>query len=271
VVRPIGIITDYGKKDGYAGALLAEIYKVSPEIPVIEITHEVPPQDLLYGAVVLWQCIRTFPRETIFLVVVDPEVGSTREILIVKRNDQLFVAPDSGVLHFALMDPKSRVYAVDPEFARKGPLKTTTFAGRDLMAPLSARLAVGEITPEAVGRPSEEYMILEIPQPIFDPYRWRGHILHSDRFGNLISDLPAPPDELWATTRVFLEDIPIGPIRRSYSEVQTGSLVATVGALETVEVSVHRGSALERLRKGVGSPIELLFPSEVPSPSFPWW
>lgn len=266
----MGILTDYGEEDGYAASLLAEIYKCSPALKTIPITHRVPPQDLLYAAVVLWQAMKSFPQEALFLVVVDPEVGSARNILIVERKGQLFLAPDSGVLHFPLQDPQARVWALLPQYQEARPYLTTTFAGRDIMAPLAARLATGELTPEKIATPCSEYQILNLPPPLFEPYRWSGHILHTDHFGNLISDLPAPPEHLWQATRVFVNEIPVGPIRHSYSEVKPGSLVATVGALETVEVSVNRGSAREKLRSQRGAKIEILFTSETAPPLLPW-
>lgn len=269
-MRVIGIITDYGKRDGYAAALLGEMAKIHPGLRVIEITHEVPPHNSLYAAVVLWQALRSFPSDALFLTIVDPEVGSDRSILITERKGQLFVAPDSGVLHFPLLDPTTRVYSLKPELLNTRPYLTTTFSGRDLMAPLVARLALNEIKIEEIASPCTEYHLLHIPLPVFEPYRWQGHIIHCDRFGNLISDLPPPPEDLWASTRVFINDIPVGPIRKAYSEVRQGSLVATVGALETVEVSVNQGSAQERLMIRPGAKLELLLTSTTLPPPLPW-
>lgn len=270
-IRRDGIVTlttDYGRQDGYVGALKGAILSSAPTVHIVDISHDIPPHDRLAGAVCVLQSARSFPLGCVHLVVVDPEVGSGRAGLIVSAWQQWFVAPDSGVLHFALTASEKNVYKINALEARKS--QTTTFDGRDWFGPVAARLAAGESV-SALAEPTDDYATLKLPPPVFEDYRWVGHALHIDRFGNIVSNLPSPPAEAHAKARVFVGDRPIGPIRKAYSEVDPGKPVATIGALETVEAGIHAGSGQMQWQTRRGQKFEILFPDRIPTPAYPPW
>lgn len=264
----VTLTTDYGTRDGYVGALKGAILRIWPEARLVDLLHDVPPHDALAGAVSLLTSCRAFPDGTVHLVVVDPDVGTSRAGLVVRAWDQWFVGPDSGVLHFALAHPAARIWTILDTVRTSGP--TTTFDGRDWFAPAAAALAAGRPI-EEIAAPTEDVALLDLPAPVYEPFRWRGHILHVDGFGNLISDLPAPLPEARSTARIFLGEEPIGGIRKAYADVLEGHVVATIGALGTIEVGLCRGRAIDRFRLRRGAPIEVIFPNQQPTPTPPWY
>lgn len=268
MTRTISLITDYGQRDGYVGALKGVLRAAAPNAVVVDITHQIPPQDVLAGAVAVLTACRDFPADSIHVVVVDPEVGSDRPGLLLRAWGQWFVAPDSGVLHFALAAADAEVRRLNPNL-RQPRSAGTTFDGRDWFAPAAAALANGASIDD-LGTPTDDWLELDLPQPTFEPYRWVGHVLHIDHFGNCISDLPAPATNIRGTTRSFLGADPIGPIRTAFSAVAEGGAVATIGALGTVEIAVNGGSAAARFGARRGDRVELLFPSPQPTPALPW-
>lgn len=266
----VTLTTDYGGRDGFVGALKGVLLSVDPRLPIVDLVHEIPPHDALAGAVALLVASRTFPAGTVHLVVVDPDVGTSRAGLAVAAWDQWFVGPDSGVLHFALKHPGARVFALDPSRRRPSPGGTTTFDGRDWFAPAAAHLAAGgDIA--AIAAPTDDVALLQIPAPLYEPFRWQGHVLHVDGFGNLVTDLPAPAGAARSTARVFLGEEPVGGIRRAYADVLEGHAVATIGALGTLEIGLCRGRAVDRFRVRRGARVEVLFPNEQPTPTPPWY
>ena len=266
----VTLTTDYGGRDGFTGALKGVLLSAAPDLRIVDLVHELTPHDALAGAVAVLTACRTFPPGTVHLVVVDPDVGTSRAGLVVEAWNQWFVGPDSGVLHFALRHPRARVFALDPSLRRPAPGGTTTFDGRDWFAPAAAHLAAGgEIS--AIAAPTDDVALLQIPAPSHEPFRWLGHILHVDGFGNLVSNLPARSGAARSTARVFLGEEPIGGIRTAYADVIEGHAVATIGALGTIEIGLCRGRAVDRFGVRRGARIEVLFPNEQAVPTPPWY
>jgi len=266
-LRRVTLLTDYGERDGYPGAMKGAVLSECPDAHLTDLTHTIAPQDTLAGAVAVWTATLPFPPGTVHLVVIDPDVGTERAGLIVQWAQQTYVAPDSGVLHFVLRQPDAKTWHIDPKLRRAG--AGTTFDGRDWFGPVAGKLAAGA-HPEELGRPAEAEFSLSLPDPRFDTHRWVGHVLHVDRFGNIISDLPAPAAELQRHARVFVKEQPIGPIRNAFASVGAGSAVATIGALGTVEVGINCGDACRRFAVQRGDSFELLFAAPTEPPQMPW-
>jgi hypothetical protein len=266
-VRVVTIITDYGKRDGYTGVLKTFLASFRGDVEVVEVTSEIPPFDLLSGAVVVFQTMKGSPPGTIHLVVVDPGVGTERGGVVVVSHNQYFVAPDNGVLHFPLLSPQKKVIRISPSLRRR--TRTTTFDGRDWFVEVVA-LLLQPVPLSRLGEETSSYYLLEIPPPIFEPHRWKGFVIHIDHFGNYVSNLPPPPPDLERSCKVFLHEIPVGPIRRGFGEVGKEQWVATIGSLETVEISLREGNAYHRAGYPRGTPVEILFPSPTTPPSLPW-
>src|SRR5436190_13010113 len=189
MARPvIALLNDFGTRDHYAGTMTGVALGICPDAALVDITHDIPAHDVLSGALELAASYKYFPAGTIFLVVVDPGVGSARRGIAVESGDFKFVAPDNGVLTAVLDEHPQRraVELTDRRFAR--PTVSRTFEGRDRFAPAAAHLAKG-IALAALGRPAGAIHRLDIPRPVADQDRITGEILREDRFGNLITNI----------------------------------------------------------------------------------
>lgn len=232
--RPIALLTDFGLRDPYVGVLKGVLASIAPRVPVIDICHEIPPFDVRAAAWVLRGAAPYFPRGTIFVAVVDPGVGSGRRILLAEAGGQLFLAPDNGLLA-DLESASFRQVAKRALFLAK---ISNTFHGRDIFAPVAARLARG-LAPSKVG--PRVWSIVRLP-------REQGQVVWIDRFGNVVTDLPPGPAHL----RFRGRRIPVVP---TYSSAKCGSLVAVVGSSGTIEIAVVQGDAARRLGAKIGDAV----------------
>src|SRR5437867_4555547 len=189
MARPvIALLTDFGTRDHYAGTMKGVALGICPDATLVDITHELPAHDVVGGALELAAAYRYFPAGTIFLVVVDPGVGSTRRGIAAEMGDYRFVAPDNGVLSvvFEQTKPKRVVELSDRRYAR--PTVSRTFEGRDRFAPAAGWLAKGlDLT--ALGRPAGALHRLELPEASIDGDQLVGAVVRVDRFGNLITNI----------------------------------------------------------------------------------
>src|SRR5213596_810645 len=189
MARPvIALLTDFGTRDHYAGTMKGVALGICPDATLVDISHDLPAHDVLAGALELAAAYKYFPAGTIFLVVVDPGVGSTRRGIAAESGDHKFVSPDNGVLT-AVFDehpPKRVVELTERRYAR--PTVSRTFEGRDRFAPAAAWLAKG-IQLAALGRPIGEIQRLEMPAPESSPDAVRGVVVRVDRFGNLVTNI----------------------------------------------------------------------------------
>src|SRR5437773_866888 len=187
--RPIiALLSDFGVRDHYAGTMKGVMLGICPDVTLVDISHDLPPQDVQAGALELAAAYKYFPAGTIFLAVVDPGVGSTRRGIAAEAGDYKFVAPDNGVLTAVLDEhaPKRVVELTERKYARA--TVSRTFEGRDRFAPAAAWLAKGiELT--AFGRPAANMHRLEIPQAEASAEAIAGQVLRVDRFGNLITNI----------------------------------------------------------------------------------
>src|SRR4029078_180609 len=189
MARPVvALLTDFGTRDHYAGTMKGVVLRICPDATLVDITHDVPPHDVLAGALELAAAYRYFPVGTIFVAVVDPGVGSTRRGIAADSGEYRFVAPDNGVLTLVFDDhaPKRVVAHTERRYAR--PTVSRTFEGRDRFAPAAAWLAKG-VVGAPLGRAAGPIIRLDIPQPRIGPDRIDGEVLRVDRFGNLITNI----------------------------------------------------------------------------------
>src|SRR3954462_3802051 len=189
MARPvIALLTDFGTTDHYAGTMKGVALGICPDATLVDISHDLPPHDVFGAALELAAAYKYFPAGTIFLVVVDPGVGSARRGIAAESGDYRFVAPDNGGLTIVLDDhpPKRLVELTERKYAR--PTVSRTFEGRDRFAPAAAWLAKGvDIT--ALGRSAGSIYRLQVPQPQLADGQITGQVLRIDRFGNLITNI----------------------------------------------------------------------------------
>jgi len=234
------------------------ILGISSRVRIVDITHEIAPQDINEAAFVIAQAWRYFPKGSIHVVVVDPGVGSARRPILCEAEGQFFIAPDNGVLSMIYDQSSSKVRAIsnDQLFLKK---VSKTFHGRDVFAPAAAHLSKG-VPPAKFGKPIHDCIRSFLQKPArLSRHDWSGTVLKIDRFGNLITnfhldefpDILVHPIEL----RAGLERIT--RLATTYSETAPGELFAIIGSSGYVEVVVNQGSAAKLLAIGPGSPVEL--------------
>jgi S-adenosylmethionine hydrolase len=250
VARPIiALLTDFGTRDHYAGTMKGVALGICPDATLVDITHDVPAHDVLTGALELAASYKYFPSGTIFLVVVDPGVGSTRRGIAAEAGDYKFVAPDNGVLT-AVGDEHSLKRVVELSERRYArPTVSRTFEGRDRFAPAAAWLAKGIELP-ALGRPAGAIQRLEIPQPTVTDDGIDGQVLRIDRFGNLITNIDRKTFDRIASNGAL--DIRIGAhaiprLVATYADAGAGELCALFGSTDHLEVAANGGSAARAL------------------------
>lgn len=251
----ITLTSDFGLADGYVGIMKGVILGICPAARLVDISHDIPAQDIGRAAYVLARAAPYFPAGTIHLAIVDPGVGSDRRPLIVQTTDAWFVGPDNGLFTFALDAPAARAWLPDrPEFWL--PQVSRTFHGRDIFAPLAAHLACG-IPAEQLGRPLPDPVRLAQPLPVRHPDgQITGRVVYTDRFGNLITDVPAA----WVAGSRWTVEVAgqrIMGLSTAYADVAPGALLALVSSGGTVEIAVREGSAAGRLGVGVGTAVTL--------------
>jgi S-adenosylmethionine hydrolase len=233
--------TDFGIRDGYAGAMKGVVLSLAPDAVLVDITHGVPPQDVAAGAVALAQAASLFPSGTIHVAVVDPGVGGARADLLVQSGDSFFVGPDNGVLSLAARAPR-RIFHIQAASFRRAPV-SPTFHGRDVFAPTAGRLAAGA-RPDEAG-PAAETMVEVAQLPVLHQGgRVEGTVIHVDAFGNLITSLTAELIPADAAIQVEGGGGIFHPVlARTFSDVTSGVLVAYVGSGGQLEIARRNGSA----------------------------
>jgi len=272
---PITLLTDFGTEDAYAAVMKGVILTRDPRAVLVDITHAIEPQNIRHGAFVLGSAYRYFPKNTIHVAVVDPGVGSERRGIILKVPDALFVAPDNGLLTYVIdqLDlnaeqvPESGTEVVmirlkrgieavsitDPRFWRT-PV-SPTFHGRDVFAPVAAGLSLG-LSPYEFGEKTDVLNVIPIARPrLIGADELLGHVMHIDRFGNLVSDIRSsdlPPGPV----EICVGAARIDGISRTYSESR--GLAALIGSSGYLEISLRNGSAASQLDVLAGDEISVL-------------
>src|SRR5687767_6797222 len=184
----IAFLTDFGTRDHYVGAMKGAALGICPDATLVDITHDVPPQDVLTGALELSAACPYFPAGTVFVAVVDPGVGTTRRGIAAQAGGFRFVAPDNGLLTVVLRDlgPATVVDLTNPRYGRDR--VSRTFEGRDRFAPAAGWLAAG-IELSSLGTPVHERIELKVPGSAVSGDRLWGEVLLVDRFGNLVTSI----------------------------------------------------------------------------------
>jgi hypothetical protein len=255
-VRPvIALLTDFGTVDHYAGTMKGVMLGICPDVTLVDISHDIPAHDVMAGALELAAAYKYFPAGTIFVVVVDPGVGSTRRGLAADTGDYRFVAPDNGVLSLALRESpaKKMVELTERRYAR--PTVSRTFEGRDRFAPAAAWLAKGTQLP-ALGRPVSEIQKLEVPVPEATADGIRGVVVRVDRFGNLVTNIDRKAVERLGAGGTIAIDAAGQRVERlvaTYAELPAEGVGALFGSTDHLELAAPSDSAARRLSLARGA------------------
>jgi S-adenosylmethionine hydrolase len=262
----IVLLTDFGLTDAYVGTLKGVILSICPSAPLVDLTHAVEPQNIRQGAYLLMTAFRYFPADTIFLVVVDPGVGTDRRPIAVETDHGVYVAPNNGVLSYVLaqVHVKQAVVLHNPDYqlARI----SRTFHGRDIFSPAAAHLANG-VPISQLGPACPDLTLSGTPSLEIAPGQLRGEVIHIDHFGNIITSIGlwnwigenrlrldpqfgphSPlPDLDAATCQIKVGSQTVTTIRPTYGNVPPGTLTALIGSSGQLEVGINQGNAAREL------------------------
>lgn len=243
----IVLLTDFGLQDGFVGTMKGVIAGIAPGVPVVDLSHDIPPQNVSAAGFVLWNSYRYFPDKTIFVCVVDPGVGSHRRILAVQTDRHVLIAPENGLLDGVCAE--AAVQEIREVSNRRLFLSeiSHTFHGRDIFSPVAAHLA-GGLPFSALGSRIKPVMSA-VP---FGETTGKGYaqakIIYIDHFGNLITDLRFPPG---TGGRVVWQGRDI-PVVTAYADADIGEVLALGASHGLLEVAIRNGHAAQLLRAGYG-------------------
>ncbi len=255
----ITLTTDFGTGSSYVAALKGTILSINPDATIVDISHEIPAQGVRKGAVMLDDVAELFPDGTIHVVVVDPGVGTDRAIVHVEIGKQRYVAPDNGLLsRLANRTAPSRIIRLEnPEYWLDE--VSSTFHGRDIMAPVAAHLSLG-VEPEELGPAVAELARLDWPKVRQTAKRIDGMVLEADSFGNLITNITGEMIDTRPTDHrvcIVCNIYETWGIYSAYAEQPEGTLVALIGSTDRLELAVVGDNAAKKLGIPIGAPVVL--------------
>lgn len=273
---PIALLTDFGTSDAYVGTMKGVILRHCPAAPLIDLTHDISPQNVAQAAFVLWTAYRYFPANTVFLVVVDPGVGSERQAVVIETQQGRYVGPDNGVFSEVLADIIAwRGVAINPaRFSRQS--LSQTFHGRDLFAPTAAQVACGARL-EDLGDPIDTLLTLQPARLLVSKDTIEGEVIYLDHFGNAVTNIglctwraggmlmlearhqdepsrvffPSASAEIYAGLHTF------AGIARTYAAAPAGQALPLINSAGFLEIAVNQGSAQVSLGLSVGDHVVL--------------
>ncbi|MCW9706872.1 SAM hydrolase/SAM-dependent halogenase family protein [Fodinibius salsisoli] len=255
----ITLTTDFGLQDYYVSAMKAVMLGIAPEARFVDVSHDIPSQDIMAGSWVLKNSAMLFPSNTVHTVVIDPGVGTDRHAVAMKVEDQYFVGPDNGIFSLLTADREyTAVRLTKNQYLREH--HSDTFHGRDIFAPAAAHLSRG-VPLEELGEPLDELVSYRWMQPIADKDGLEGNIIHIDKFGNLITNIPysliedAIADK---SVKIYVGNIILNDIKQTFGAVAEGEPVAYIGSAGMLEIAINKGDAEEMLGIQKGAQISLI-------------
>ena len=260
---PLAIITDFGYRDHYAGAMKGVIASIAPGATVIDITHGIPAQSVVAGAIALRESWRYFPARTVFLAVVDPGVGTARAPIAIETHaGARFVGPDNGLLWLAANQAGIKRIVKLTSLRHRLTNVSATFHGRDIFAPAAAYLWRGASI-SALGPALRSIVRLDLPPPVDSARELRGEVIYVDGFGNLVSNIDRQTAEQFGSRfrhKSLSVRIKRGAAMRlldAYGDAPKGAPLAIFGSFGLLEVAVRDGSAAAHFAAGPGASVSL--------------
>ncbi|HLX61374.1 MAG TPA: SAM-dependent chlorinase/fluorinase [Planctomycetota bacterium] len=252
----ITLTTDFGLNDTFVGVMKGVILSIAPSAKIVDLSHGLPQQDIVAGALALEESCAFFPDGTIHVAVVDPGVGSARTAVALETERAFFVGPDNGIFELVLTKDrlKRAVKLENPRYWL--PAVCATFHGRDIFAPAAAHLANGVELSE-FGPPCEKLVALNLHGPCEHGAQLKIHVLRADHFGNLITDLTHDVYAKWNPENTplnfeFAHSSFMVPVSSTFSDVPEGSPVAYFGSGGRLEIGIRNGNAAAFFKAGKG-------------------
>jgi S-adenosylmethionine hydrolase len=238
----VTLTSDFGSADGYVGCMKGVILNIAPHAKIVDITHDLPPYDIRAAAWVLRTSHFYFPTDTLHLVVVDPGVGTSRRAILLLSELGIFIGPDNGVFSPVLSHGKKLAAYELTNKKLQLPETSSTFHGRDIFAPAAGHIVRGRNWAD-FGQELDITSLEKLPEPSLtsSATELKGEIVHIDRFGNLITNIPAGC--LNAARAISVAGHSVGPLQSTYASAASGEPVALIGSHGFLEVGVRNGNA----------------------------
>lgn len=253
----ITLTTDFGTRDAYVAQMKGVILERCPDARIIDLSHEVAVRDVTEAALFVSAAVPRFPRNSYHVIVIDPGVGTERFPIALRLEGRTVFCPNNGVftmLGHRLSLNEARVIA-SPDFMVDN--VSATFHGRDIFAPAAATLACGADFND-IGPPLESPLRLNVSEPIQNgDGTMTGHVIHVDRFGNLVTNISRSMLDVFGFTRLRIGQVELEEIRRTYGDVPEGEAAALIGSTGFLEIAVNRRSASSELGQGKGSVVTI--------------
>ena len=251
----IALLSDFGTHDPFVAMMKGVLLSKAPGLSIVDITHQIPPQDIKTAALYLMAAIPYMPKHTLFMAVVDPTVGTGRGIIWARTENYQFIAPDNGLISWVEQKEKIK----EARFISNSSLFldsiSSTFHGRDIMAPVAAAIARG-LSEKKIGPVFDEYRRLPFPLPVKAGNRVTGQVIAVDHFGNAITNIRR--DYLSARTVFNIADRMMKGLKLTYASVPEGEAMALMGSFGFLEFSVRNGSFARTFDVKPGSPVEAI-------------
>lgn len=252
--RTIALLTDFGLRDHYVGVMKGVILSVHPAARIVDLSHEIASQDVTAAYFFLQNVYRYFPLGTLFVAVVDPGVGTERAVIGVEAGKRLFLAPDNGLLGFLDRSEEiRRIVRVDNPRYFLRPV-SNTFHGRDIFAPVAGHLSRG-VDLGRMGKETRSLVRLSMPLPKANRGAILGEVISVDRFGNLVTNIPADQIPKGRAARVIVGTRCLGKVCTTYASRRPGQALAYPGSGGSLEIAVNRGNAARKLGIGIGAAV----------------
>ncbi len=258
----ITLTTDFGLADPFVGVMKGVILSINPRVKIIDLTHGIEPYGIMEAALTVGMNYTYFPDGTVHVVVVDPGVGSARRPLLVAAGSHFFIGPDNGVFSLIFNREKESLHILhvteESYFLKRN---SSTFHGRDIFAPVAARLAGGEPL-HHFGRVISDPTMIDLPMPSIEEKVLKGEIIHIDHFGNAISNISRTDIEALisqcpdVSVRLFLQQTEV-PMKGCYADAGDEVLSAVINSSDLLEFFMHRGSAAEAFRISIGNRVQM--------------
>jgi S-adenosylmethionine hydrolase len=256
--RIITLTTDFGLSDGFVGAMKGVILGINPQAIIVDITHDIAPQNIAQGAFLLAHAVQYFPARAIHVVVVDPGVGSARRAIALQIGETIFAAPDNGVLSYALRNTQHATRAVHLNKSQYWlPRVSHTFHGRDIFAPVAAHLSLG-VPLDALGEPIDDWVRLALPEPTQRADgAIVGAVVHVDRFGNVVTNISEEMLAAMDRARVIVSIAgrTLHGVKETYADAARGELIALISSSWHLEIAAREGNGAQELGVRVGDEI----------------
>jgi len=260
--RPIiTLTTDFGLHDDYVGTIKGMILSNCRDAMIVDLTHEIGAQNIVQAALSIGYSYRFFPPNTVHLVVVDPGVGSERHILALRASGHLFIAPDNGILTPFLDHDRFRDAFIINNVELFAKTISTSFHGSDIMAPVAAKLACGlDISLVGPQFPESQCCRIPLPKAVVGKDKITGVIVHVDHFGNLRTSITKKDLAIFAKQKlkIMVDSHTIYGICATYSNGETGKIIALLDSRNQLEIAVNSGSAALTLGCRLGDEVVVL-------------